>query len=179
MNFVGPLSRIVALAGLLVATPMAAAPALAAKADVELLQSYVGAWKGSSELKGTFQGKEGGKVSCRLSLTPGNGDKYNYSGNCTLAGTSLSVKGTIVYNDKARRYEAAMTSNVSFSGLAVGKRQGQGILFSFKEKDKDEAGQAFDVNASITLNPDKIAVNFDVAFGENGDKLSASVPFTK
>ena len=179
MIFAGPLSRIVALAGLTIATMSVAAPAYAAKADVELVQSYVGAWKGSSELKGMFRGKEGGKVSCQMSLSPGNGDKVNFAGNCALAGTTMTVKGTIVFNDAGKRYEAAMTSNVSFSGLAIGKRQGGGIVFTFKQKEKDVEGfGGLDVNAAITLNPDKINVNFDVAF-DNGDKLSASVPFTK
>lgn len=178
MSFAGPLSRLVALAGLTIVSLPAAAPAYAAKADVELLQSYLGSWKGSSELKGKFRGKDGGKVACQLSLSKGNGDKVNYAGNCTLAGTSMTVKGTIVYNDAGRRYEAAMTSNVSFSGLAVGKRQGGGVLFNFKERNKDEEGMGLAVNASITLNPDRIAVNFDVAF-DNGDRLSAAVPFSK
>ncbi len=178
MSFAGPLSRIVALAGLTIVSLPAAAPAYAAKADVELLQSYIGTWKGSSDLKGRFRGKDGGKVSCTLSLSKGNGDKVNYAGNCTLAGTSMTVKGTIVYNDAGKRYESAMTSNVSFSGLAIGKRQGGGLSFSFKEKNKDEEGMGMSVNAAITLNPEKIGVNFDVAF-DNGDKLSASVPFTK
>jgi len=177
MNFAGPLSRIVALVGLTILS-MPAAPAYAAKADVELLQTYVGSWTGSSELQGRFRGKDGGKVSCSLSLSPGNGDKVNYAGKCALAGTTMNVKGTIVFNDAGKRYEAAMTSNVSFSGLAVGKRQGNGILFSFKEKNKDDQGVGMAVNASITLNPDRIAVNFDVAF-DNGDKLSASVPFAR
>ena len=179
MNFAGPLSRLVALAGLTVGTMMAAAPAYAAKADVELIQSYVGTWKGASQLDGKFRGKPAGKVSCQMSLSPGNGDKVNFAGNCALAGTTMTVKGTIVYNDAGKRYEAAMTSNVSFSGLAIGKRQGNGILFSFKEKNQEVDGMGgLDVNASIMLNPDKIAVNFDVAF-DNGDKLAASVPFTK
>jgi len=178
MSFAGPLSRIVALACLTIVSLPATAPAYAAKADVELLQSYIGTWKGSSDLKGRFRGKDGGKVSCTLSLSKGNGDKVNYAGNCTLAGTSMTVKGTIVYNDAGKRYESAMTSNVSFSGIAIGKRQGGGLSFSFKEKNKDEEGMGMSVNAAITLNPEKIGVNFDVAF-DNGDKLSASVPFTK
>ena len=178
MSFAGALSRIVALAGLTIVSLPAAAPAYAAKADVELLQSYIGTWKGSSDLKGRFRGKDGGEVSCQLALTKGNGDKVNYAGNCTLAGTSMTVKGTIVYNDAGKRYEAAMTSSVSFSDLAIGTRQGGGVLFNFKDKNKDEEGMGLSVNAAITLNPDEIGVNFDVAF-DNGDKLSASVPFTK
>lgn len=179
MNFAGPLSRIVALAGLTVLSTSAIAPAFAAKADIELIQSYVGTWKGGSQLNGQFRGKPAGKVSCSMSLSPGNGDKVNFAGNCALAGTTMTVKGTIVYNEAGKRYEAAMTSNVSFSGIAIGKRQGGGILFSFKEKDQGVDGMGgLDVNASILLNPEKIAVKFDVAF-DNGEKLSASVPFTK
>ncbi len=177
MNFAGPLSRIVALAGLTIGT-LTAGPAFAAKADVELIQSYIGSWSGGSQLQGEFRGKPAGKVTCQMSLSPGNGDKVNFSGKCAMAGTSMTVKGTIVYNDAGKRYEAAMTSNVSFSGQAVGKRQGGGILFSFKDKSEDENGMGMAVNASISLNPDKINVNFDVAF-DNGEKLSASVPFTK
>jgi hypothetical protein len=178
MNFAGPLSRAVALAGLTILSLPVAAPAFAAKADVELIKSYVGTWKGGSQLNGNFRGKPAGKVSCTMSLSPGNGDKVNFAGKCALAGTTMTVKGTIVYNDAGKRYEAAMTSNVSFSGLAIGKRQGNGILFSFKEKNKDEEGMGMAVNAAILLNPDKIGVNFDVAF-DNGEALSASVPFTK
>ena len=184
MNFAGPLLRIVVLAGLTIvstaASMSAAAPAFAAKADVELIQSYVGSWKGGSELKGKFRGKEAGKVSCTMSLSQGNGDKVNFAGNCALAGTTMTVRGTIVYSDKAKRYEAAMSTNVGFSGLAIGKRQGDGILFSFKEKNKGDGadGMGMDVDAAISLNPDKIGVNFDVAF-DNGEALSASVPFTK
>lgn len=180
MNFAGPLSRIVALAGLTIATMSAVAPAYAAKADVELVRSYIGAWKGGSELKGKFRGKEAGKVNCQMSLSAGNGDKVNFAGNCALAGTTMTVRGTIVYNDAGKRYEAAMSTNVGFSGIAIGKRQGNGILFSFKEKNKDDGagGMGMDVDAAISLNPEKISVNFNVAF-DNGEALSASVPFTK
>lgn len=179
MRVAGPLSRAAALAGLIALSMSAPLPAYAAKADVELIQSYIGTWKGASEVKGKFRGKDGGRVSCSMSMSPGNGDKVNFSGNCALAGTTMTVRGTIVYNDAGKRYEAAMTSNVSFSGVAIGKRQGKGIQFTFKEKDKEVDGMGgLDVNASILLNPERIAVNFDVAF-DNGDALSASVPFTK
>ena len=175
MNLVRPLTRIVALVGLLLATPMAAAPALAAKADVELLHSYVGSWKGRGELKGA----EKEAVVCRLTLSPGNDDKVNYQGRCSLAGTTLAVNGTLVYNEAANRYEAVMTSNVTFSGTALGKRQGSGILFNFKDRNKDEDGRDLTVTAAIQLQPEKIGVDFNVVFTESGDTLAASVPFTK
>ena len=67
MNFAGPLSRIVALSGLTLATLPAAAPAFAAKADVALVQSYIGTWKGSSELAGMFPARRaaGFHARCR------------------------------------------------------------------------------------------------------------------
>lgn len=175
MKLFGPLSRAVALAGLVALTPMAASPVFAAKADVELLQSYIGTWKGRGEMIGA----EKEAVVCRMTLSPGNDDKVNYSGRCTLAGTTLSVNGTLAYNDSANRFEAAMTSNVTFNGLAVGKRVGNGLVFNLKERDKDEEGNDLTISAAITLKPEKINVDFDVLFNANGSTLKASVPFTK
>ncbi len=178
MKLLGPLSRIVALAGLLAAIPLAAAaPAYAAAADVALLKSYVGSWKG----RGTLIGAETEAVVCRLTLSEGNGDKVNYSGRCSLAGTSLAVNGTLAYVDANKRFEAAMTSNVTFSGLAVGKKSGDDIVFNLKERNKDEEGNDLTVTADIILK-DKgaaIGVNFQVVFNATGNSLKASVPFTK
>lgn len=177
MKLFGPLLRILALAGLLAATPMAVAPVMAAQADVALLKSYVGSWKG----RGTLIGAESESVVCRLSLSEGNGDKVNYSGRCTLAGTSLAVNGTLAYNDSARRYEAAMTSNVTFSGLAVGKKSGDSIVFNLKERNKDEEGNDLTVTAAIVLKGSgkSIGVDFQVVFNATGEMIKASVPFTK
>lgn len=175
MKLFGPLSRTVALVGLLIATPMVAAPAFAAKADVDLLKSYIGEWKG----RGTLVGAESESVVCRLSLSEGNSDKVNYSGRCSLAGTSLSVNGTLAYNDAKKQYEAAMTSNVTFSGLAIGKKQGDGIVFNLKERDTDEQGNDMTITAAITLKTQKIDVDFSVLFNASGDMLKASVPFNK
>lgn len=175
MKLFGPLSRTVALVGLLIATPMVAAPAFAAKADVDLLKSYIGEWKG----RGTLVGAESESVVCRLSLSEGNSDKVNYSGRCSLAGTSLSVNGTLAYNDAKKQYEAAMTSNVTFSGLAIGKKQGDGIVFNLKERDTDEQGNDMTITAAITLKTQKIDVDFSVLFNASGDMLKASVPFNQ
>ena len=173
----GPLTRIVALAGLLAVTPMSVAPAVAAPADIALLKSYIGSWKGRGELIGA----ESESVVCRLSLSEGNSDKVNYSGRCSLAGTSLSVNGTLAYSDQNRRYEAAMTSNVTFSGLAIGKKTGDGIVFNLKERNKDEEGNDLTITAAIALKGKgaTIHVDFNVVFNSTGDTLKASVPFTK
>ncbi|RYE54788.1 MAG: hypothetical protein EOP20_11340 [Hyphomicrobiales bacterium] len=174
MKLFGPLSRTLALAGLF-SVALFSAPAMAAKADVELLQSYIGQWKG----RGQLVGAESETVVCRLTLSPGNQDKVNYAGRCSMAGTALSVNGTLAYNDGARRYEAAMTSNATFNGLAVGKKSGNGVVFNLKERAADEEGRDMTITAQIALNSGKISVQFNVVFNATGDMLKASVPFTK
>lgn len=175
MKFLGPLSRSVALAGLLLVAPLSVAPAMAATADVALLQSYIGDWRGRGEMVGA----ETETVVCRLSLSKGNQDKVNYSGRCSMAGTVLSVNGTLAYNDAANRFEAAMSSNATFSGLAVGKRQGGALVFNLKERNKDENGNDLTLSAAITLRQEKIDVDFKVTFNATGETLTASVPFSK
>jgi hypothetical protein len=175
MKSVGPLSRTLALAGLLLIAPLSVSPVFAAKADVDLLQSYIGDWRG----KGEMVGAETETVVCRLSLSKGNQDKVNYSGRCSLAGTVLSVNGTLAYNDAANRFEAAMSSNATFSGLAVGKRQGGALVFNLKERNKDESGNDLTLSAAITLRQEKINVDFTVMFNATGETLTASVPFSK
>ncbi|MBK8083475.1 MAG: hypothetical protein IPK28_06320 [Devosia sp.] len=175
MKSFGPRLRRIALAGLVAIAGSAATPALAGKADVELLKSYVGDWKG----RGQLVGAEKETVVCKLALTPGNQDKVNYSGRCALAGTTLSVNGSLAFSDVNKRYEAAMTSNVSFTGLAVGKRQGDTVVFDLKERNKDEAGNDLTVTARIVLAADKINVGFHVVFNATGDSLRAEVPFSK
>lgn len=175
MKFFGPLSRRIALAGLVVATGMAAAPAYAAQADVDLLKSYIGSWKG----RGTLIGAETESVVCRLTLSDGNTDKVNYSGRCSLAGTNLSVNGTLAYNDAGKRFEAEMTSNATFRGTAIGKKSGSGVVFNLRERDTDEQGNDMTITSAIVLGKDKINVDFQVLFNASGNILKAQVPFSQ
>ena len=172
INFAS-LSRAAALAGLLAVS--GAAPALAAPADVALLQSYIGEWRG----RGVLIGANTETVVCRMSLTQGNQQKVNYSGRCTLAGTQLSVAGTMAYVEASRRFEAAMSSNVTFTGIAVGQKRGNGLIFNLRERDKDEEGKDLNISAQITLNGDAIDVVFEVVYVESGDSLRAEVPFAR
>ena len=165
MTFLGPLSRAAALAGILLSAGFATAPAFAGPNEVALLKSYIGEWRG----RGTLVGASTESVVCRLSLSQGNQDKINYSGRCTLAGTNLSVAGTIAYVDAARRYEAAMTSNATFSGIAV----------NLKERTPDEEGKDMNIAAQIALNGNAISVAFEVVYVESGDSLRADVPFSR
>ena len=172
MNLMGPL-RAVALAGLFVSAVAVAAPAQAAPEDVALLQSYIGDWSG----RGVFETQNPETVVCRLSLTQGNADKVNYRGRCAVAGTNLSINGTLAYiND---HFEAAMTSNAKFSGVAVGRRQGNGVVFNLQEQGEDDQGNPMNLSATFTLANGAINVAFNVVDNETGATYRANVPFSR
>jgi hypothetical protein len=175
MTVLGPLSRAAALAGLLLTAGFTAAPAFAGPAEVALLKSYIGEWRG----RGTLTGASSETVVCRLTLSQGNQDKVNYNGRCTLAGSNLSVAGTLAYVDASRRFEAAMTSNATFSGIAVGQKRGNGLVFNLKDRAPDEEGKEMSIAAQIALNGEAISVSFEVVYVETGDSLKAQVPFSR
>lgn len=175
MTIFGPLTRAVALAGLLLSATAGLAPVMAAPADVALLKSYIGEWRG----RGVMIGANEETVVCRLSLSEGNQDKVNYNGRCALAGTNLSVAGTLAYVDASRRFEAAMTSNATFTGIAVGQKRGSGLVFNLRERDQDEEGKDLSISAQIQLNGDAIQVAFEIVYIESGDSLRAEVPFAR
>lgn len=169
-----PAARLFCAAGLAVALGAAVAPAFAGPAEVALLKSYEGNWRG----KGTVVGTDSETVNCRMSLTDGNNDKINYSGRCALAGNSLSINGTLAYIEASHRYEGAMTSNVNFSGVAVGQKIGTGITFNLKSRGMNDDNN-IEVNAAITLSPGVITVGFKATDVTTGKVINATVPFAK
>lgn len=156
---------------------MAAPAAFAAAADVALLKEYVGEWRG----RGVLRGAEQETVVCRLTLSPGNQDRVTFAGRCALAGTNMSIRGTIAYNDSSRRYEAAMTSDVGFSPeSAVGRRQGNDIVFTLNERQADGEGNMMQISATLALKgSQQIDAEFKIVFLNTGDQITAAVPFTK
>jgi hypothetical protein len=175
MTKLGPLWRILALVGLLLSSLTVSSPAYAGAAEVALLKTYLGTWSG----RGTLTGANSETVKCKLTLKEGNGDKINYSGRCTMAGTNLSINGTLAYVDANGRYEAAMTSNATFSGVAVGQKSGDGVVFNLKERGEDEEGNDMTITAAIALKGGGISVQFQVVYNETGDVIKASVPFSQ
>jgi len=174
MTHLGPLARAVGVVGLVAAVGAYVAPAFAGPAETELLKSYEGTWRGKGVLKGTSNDP----VTCRMSLTDGNDDKVNYSGRCLIEGANLSINGTLAYIEGNQRYEGAMTSNVNFSGVAVGKKQGGGIVFNLKSRGSAENAN-YEINAGITLTPGVITVDFRATDVSSGKMVSATVPFAK
>ena len=174
MKNLDALARIVSVAGLMDAVGSFAAPAFAGPAEVALLKSYEGTWRGKGQLIGTDQEN----VSCRMSLSDGNDDKINYAGRCAMAGTNLAINGTLAYIEASHRYEGAMTSNVNFSGVAVGQKQGNGIVFNLKSRGIQEDANV-ESNAGTVLTPGVSTVNFKATDVNTGKVVSASVPFAK
>ncbi len=176
MTLLRRLSHLAAVAGLLLACMALAVPARAAQAEVDLLQSYVGSWRGSAVLTG---GAEPEKFSCRMTITKGKEGKIHYAGRCSLAGLNLSVAGTIAYIDAAGRYEAAMTTNATFSGTAIGIKQDDGVAFNLRERDTNDEGTEMTITSRVLLQGGGITVDFHVLFSESGETMQATVPFER
>jgi hypothetical protein len=142
----------------------------------ELLESYIGEWKGSGALVG---GQNPEPFRCRLGISKGNLNKINYAGRCSLIDMNLSVSGTIAFDDKAQRYQAAMSSNAGFTGVAVGQIKGDTINFDLREKQTDRGGNDVRIGSRILLQNNAITVDFEVEFNNSGQVLTASVPFSR
>ncbi|MFT6659189.1 hypothetical protein [Maritalea sp.] len=154
-----------------------ALPAFAAKADLDLLQSYVGDWRGKGQAKLASTG-ENETVLCKMSFTESSQTKIGLDGKCSLAGSTLSMRGTVGYVADLRRFEAVMSSNTSFQGVAVGTRSGKNLSFSL-DNVKSETDDAFDIAVSLKLNGGEINVRFDIIHNASGGKSVAIIPFSK
>lgn len=154
----------------------AAIPASAGQAELDRLVSYIGNWSGAGELVG---GAAPEPFRCRLTVAKGNQLKINYSGRCSLVNMNLSVSGTIAFDDAARRYQAAMSSNAGFTGVAVGHIKGDSISFDLSEKQVDRGGNDVRIGSRIILVGDAINIHFEVEFNNSGNVLTAQVPFSR
>lgn len=147
-----------------------------AQNEVALLESYIGSWHGEGALVG---GDSPEPFRCRLSIAKGNQAKVNYTGRCALVNATLSISGTIAFNEAERRYEAAMSSNAGFTGLAIGQQHAGQISFDLREQQKDRSGSDVRIGSRILLVDGSITVDFEVEFNNSGDVLTASVPFSQ
>jgi hypothetical protein len=161
------------LTGAIAAVP---APATAGDAEMALLSSYIGEWAGESVLTG---GEAPESFRCRLKVSKGVQAKINYSGRCALVNSNLSVAGTIAFDDASGRYLAAMSSNVGFTGQAVGRKAGDDISFDLDTQQIDRGGNHVRIGADIALHNDTITVAFEIEFNDSGDVLRANVPFAR
>lgn len=170
----GKVTRILALAALMGLAGTGVSHA--GPTEEGLLKSYVGNWRGESMLVG---GEKPEPFRCRLAVTPGKQGKINYAGRCTLVNMNLSVSGTIAYVDAGGRYEAVMSSNAGFSGIAVGREDGGQIGFDLAERQTDRGGNDVAIGSKLFLAEESIVVVFQVEFNNSGQFLTANVPFTR
>jgi hypothetical protein len=151
-------------------------PVQAGPTEDEFLASYVGGWRGNGKLVG---GEADEEFNCRVSVTPGSEGKINYAGRCSVAGLALSVAGTIAYIDDEKRFEAAMTSNASFSGRAIGVMRGSKVVFDLREPKADDGSDTVTISSQISLEGQSIGLLFTYVQKETGDTRNASVTFSK
>jgi hypothetical protein len=171
MKSFGPLGKALALTGVLLG--LSGMPALGGEAELKLLQEYIGDWRGTGQMTGARTET----VVCRMNLADANGTKVNYTGRCSFAGAQMAVRGTVAYNEASNRYEAVMTANPgAYSGMAIGRRQGNGIVFDLKDRNVDQ-GNAYDIASSMVLKDGKIGVSFKVTFADSGESIVADIPF--
>ncbi|MHA6690684.1 hypothetical protein [Devosia sp. A449] len=170
------MKKMLTIGAALLATQLVGLPAQAAEPQLALLTSYIGDWRGEGALVG---GSKAEPFRCRLAIAKGNQSKVNYTGRCTLVDATLSISGTIAYNDAEARYEAAMSSNAGFTGLAIGRERGGQISFDLREQQKDRGGSDVRIGSRILLVEGKITVDFEVEFNNSGNVLTASVPFSQ
>lgn len=155
----------------------AVAPAQSAQSDVDFLTAYIGSWAGESVLVG---GERPEPFRCRLTVSKGSTvAKINYSGRCTVVRMNISVSGTILYDTKGNRYQAAMNSNAGFKGQAVGRESGGHVYFDLQERQVDRGGNDMNLGASLDLVDGTIVVDFQVEFNDSGQVLTAKVPFKR
>ena len=162
----------VVLAAALVSGALFSPVAIAAQKDLDLIQSYIGEWRGRGTL--TAPGQSAETVVCRLSITNSSPEKINFNGPCTLAGGNMKIHGTMAYIKG--HYEAALTSSTSFAGTAIGTRQGNDVTFNLQAK--DEEGKTSNVEATFGLKNGNITVEF-VITQDDGSKIVANVPFVR
>lgn len=156
-------------------TLSSAVPAFAGPTENAFLESYIGNWKGDGLLTG---GDEDESFVCRVNVTAGREGKINYAGRCTVAGLNLTVAGTIAYIEESKRYEAAMTSNATFSGLAIGRKQGTKVIFDLRERDVHE-GADMTITSQVALDDNAIGLSFKYVMTEDQSSMQAAVKFAR
>ena len=143
-----------------------AGPALAAPEDIELLKSYVGEWRGRGSAVLASTGKEE-TVVCRIT----------FDGRCTLAGRTIAVAGTMIWNEQASQYEAAMSSVAGFQSLAIGRRSGDDVNFELINRNAE--GKEYQIEAAMALQGARIGMDLQITDLSTGGITTAQVPFSQ
>ncbi len=116
-------------------------------------------------------------VVCRMSVEDTGAARITFDGRCTLAGRTISVAGTMIWNEQAGQYEAAMSSVASFQGVAIGRPSGEGIDFELVNRNAE--GKTYRIEAAMALQDAQIGMDFEITDLATGGVTTAQVPFTQ
>ncbi|MEX1179491.1 MAG: hypothetical protein WEB63_01580 [Cucumibacter sp.] len=163
---------------LAILAPGALPVAVAAEADVALIKSYVGNWRGRGDIVWGGGTEEAETLLCRMSVEDTAPTKIGVDGRCSLAGGTLNMLGTIAYVDATRRFEAIVSSNTAFTGIAIGHRTGESLSFDLRDYKGDD-DSLYDISAQIELNGDAIQMSMRVVNKESGQVTLADIPFER
>jgi hypothetical protein len=168
-------AKVMSCAIVLASLPLSG-PAFAAQEDVDLLKSYVGEWRGRGSAVLASTGKEE-TVVCRMAVEDTGAARITFDGRCTLAGRTIAVAGTMIWNEQVGQYEAAMSSVASFQGVAIGRRSGGGIDFELINRNAE--GKEYRIEAAMALQDAQIGMDFQITDLSTGGVTTAQVPFTQ
>lgn len=149
-------------------------PAFASQADIDLLKSYVGEWRGRGTAMFAATGRNE-TVVCRMNIADATTTRVTFDGRCTLAGRTLAVAGTVAWVAESNRYEAIMSSVASFQGVAVGQRRGNNIAFNLVDRNSERGEHRID--AGLALQGDEIHFDFKITNVTSGEVTTAQIPF--
>ncbi len=167
-------ASLLALAGVFLATM----PAASAEADIALIKGYIGSWRGSGDIIWSDANGVPETLQCRMSVQDSDITKIGVDGRCSLAGGTLSMLGTIAWVDENNRYEAIVSSNTTFTGIAIGHREGDSLTFDLRDfRANDDS--IYDIAADITLAGDTIQMDMTVTNKQTGDLTTAEIPFVR
>ena len=144
--------------------------AAAGEAEIAVLQSFTGSWRGA----GTIDGPDGPReISCTMNVSKAKAGKVVFRAACPFS----SVSGGMVYNDAAGRYELAFTSSTNFRASATGRGAEDGVNFDVRASDVDKEGNTLTVNADFIVRPKTFVI--DVKAKLNDDPFTGVLTFRR
>ncbi|MCF6344487.1 MAG: hypothetical protein L3J15_07445 [Devosiaceae bacterium] len=149
-------------------------PSFASNDDASLLQSYIGTWKGLGEIARDNGDVE--SVKCKVDIIKSKQGRVGYKGRCAFAGGNFSIAGTMAYIAEKERFEAVMSSSTSFSGVAIGKRDGDSLVFELSDKNAD-TGDSFKIDSDISLIDGELSIGFTAENITTGRVIKVAIPF--
>jgi hypothetical protein len=145
-------------------------PVSAGEAELKMLGSLIGSWKG----KGTLvePGKES-PFDCRMTVGKGNRGKLVLNVKCPL----IEAYGGVAYSDAAARYEIALTSTTDFRAGSVGVLDEGALVFPVEASDTDKKNNAVTISGHLSMQPEAIVATFEATL--NGNPYSGKLTFSR